>query len=60
MAKEVVKVGVANEKETSLDVEVVKLWVPTKISHFGATVVFKQDDKYYSMTREDFNRIFEK
>lgn len=60
MAKEVVKVGVANEKEISLEVDVVKMWEPTKISHFGTTVVFKYDDKYYSMTREDFNRIFEK
>lgn len=58
MAKESVKVGVANNGETNLDVEVIKAWVPKNINYIGTTVFFKNDTTYYSMSREDFKRIY--
>ena len=60
MAKESVKVGIANEGETNLDIEVVKTWEPKNIEYVGTTVFFRNDKKYYSMTREDFKKIFNK
>lgn len=60
MGKEIVKVGVANEGEQNIDVEVVKLWEPKNINSFGVTTFFSVDGKYLSMTREDFKKIFNK
>lgn len=60
MAKESVKVGIANEGETNLDIEEVKTWEPKNIEYIGTTVFFKNDKTYVSMTREDFKRIFNK
>lgn len=58
MAKEIVKVGMANQGELNLEVDVVKQWKPKNINHIGTTVFFKNDDTYFSMTREDFKKIF--
>ena len=60
MGKEIVSVGIANEGETNLDVEVLKTWEPKNIEHIGTTVFFKHDKTYYSMKREDFKKIFNK
>lgn len=60
MAKESIKVGIANEGETNIDLEVVKNWEPKNIEYIGSTVFFKNDKTYVSMTREDFKRIFNK
>jgi len=57
-AKEVVKIGVANSGEINLEVEVVKAWTPKQINYIGTTVFFKNEDTFYSMTREDFKKIF--
>jgi hypothetical protein len=56
--KEVINVGIANEGEISLDVDIVKTWTPKNINYFGDVVFFKQDKTYYSMKRADFKRIF--
>jgi hypothetical protein len=57
--KEMIMVGVANEGEFSFNVEDIKLWEPKNITHSGLTVLFKHEDKFYLMKREDFKRIFE-
>jgi hypothetical protein len=58
MAKETVKLGVANAGETNLDVDVVKTWIPKNINHFSDVVFFKHEKIYYSMKRVDFKKIF--
>lgn len=58
--KEIVKLGVANKGETNLDVEIVKTWEPTNINFFSNVVFFKYDKVFYSMTRTDFKKIFNK
>lgn len=60
MAKEIIKVGVANKPEQNLDVEVLKLWEPKNINYFNDVAYFKYSDTYYTMKREDFKRIFNK
>jgi hypothetical protein len=56
----IVKVGVANESEKNLEVEVVQKWGPTNIFHSGDTVYFEHDKTFYSMKRIDFQNIFKK
>ena len=58
MANEIVTVGVANEGELTLPVDVVKEWEPKKINYMGDVVYFKADDKFYSMKVLDFKEIF--
>jgi len=58
MAKEVVKVGEANNGELNLDIEIVKKWEPKDINYIGTTVFFKNEKTYYSMTRDDFKKIY--
>mgnify|MGYP000573622460 FL=1 len=58
MAKETVLVGIANEGETNLDVEVVKKWEPKDINYFGEVVFFKHDKTYFSMKRDVFKKVF--
>jgi len=60
MAKESIKVGIANEGETNIDIEVLKTWEPKNIEYIGTSVFFKNDKTYYSMTREEFKKIFNK
>ena len=60
MGKEIVKVGVANNGEKNLYVDTVKTWEPKKINYIGSTVFFNNDGIFYSMTREDFKKIFDK
>ncbi len=60
MAKEMIKVGVGNEKERNMDVEDIKNWIPKKISYIGPVALFKVEDIYYTMNREDFKRIYNK
>lgn len=59
MTKQTVSVGVANEGETNLDVDVVKTWTPKEINCFGDTVFFKIEKSFYSMKRNDFIKFFE-
>jgi hypothetical protein len=58
MAKQIVKVGVANEGERNLELELVEKWEPKDIHYIGTTAFFKHEKTYYSMNREDFKRIF--
>lgn len=60
MAKEIIKVGVANRPEQNLDVEDIKLWEPKNINYFNDVAHFKNGETYYTMKREDFKRIFNK
>jgi hypothetical protein len=60
MAKEMVKVGEANNGELNLDIDVVKTWDPKDINYIGLIVFFKNEKTYYSMTRDDFKKIFNK
>ena len=53
-----VRVGFANEGEQNLKVEIVEKWTPKNITYIGSTVFFKHDGSYFSMTIEDFRRIF--
>ena len=55
---EVVKVGVANSKQINLEVDVLKTWIPKDINYISTTVLFKHDSVYYSMTRDDFKKIY--
>lgn len=58
MTKELIKIGIANECETTMDIEVLKTWIPKKINYFGDSVYFKNDMTFYSLKRTDFDRIF--
>jgi len=58
--RKMVSVGIANDKETNMEEDVLCLWEPKDIIYSGLTVFFKYDDTYYSMKREDFIRIFNK
>lgn len=60
MTKLTVSVGVANETERNFDVEILKTWEPKNINYFSDTVYFKHEDTYYSMKRQDFDKIFKK
>lgn len=55
---DIVKVGFANEGEQNLKVEVVEKWTPKNITYLGDTVFFKNEGSYFSMKREDFQKIF--
>lgn len=58
MSKQTVLIGIANDGEVSMEVEVLKKWEPKNISRFGDTVYFKNEDTYFSMKRVDFDNIF--
>lgn len=58
MAKEIIKVGIANEGETNLEIEIVRGWEPKNIEYIGTTVFFKNGGTYVSMTREDFKKVY--
>lgn len=60
MTKQTLSVGVANETEKNFDVEILKTWEPKNINYFGDTVYFKHEETYYSMKRQDFDKIFKK
>ncbi len=60
MEKEIISVGVANEGEINLKVELLKTWEPKNIEYIGTTVFFKYDKTFYSMNREDFKKVFNK
>jgi len=53
-----VAVGLANEGNILLPVNVVEKWEPTKKVSFGGVTYFSVDGTYYSMKNDDFNRIF--
>ena len=55
-----VLVGIANEGEQRITIEIVKKWEPTNINQIGDTVFFKQGDTYFSMKTIDFRTIFNK
>jgi len=59
MTKETVSVGIANEGELNLDIDVVKAWVPKEVNAFGDTVFFRNDTTFVSMKRTDFVKFFE-
>lgn len=58
MSKSVL-VGVANDGQQNIPLEVVEKWNPEKLSFFGETVFFKADDTYFSMKKIDFCNIFQ-
>lgn len=60
MEKTKVKVAQANLGEDSIDIEIVKRWVPEKVSYIGDTVFFGVDGVFFSMKRKDFIEIFRK
>jgi hypothetical protein len=60
MAERKIMIGVANEGEMSIDVELVKTWEPKSITYFSDIVYFKVDNAFYSMKRKDFTEIFYK
>jgi len=60
MTKQTISVGVANEKEKNFDIEELKSWNPKNINYFSDTVYFKHEDTYFSMKRQDFDKIFKK
>ena len=51
-------VGVANEGELSIYIEIIKKWKPTDIVYFINVVFFKEDKSYYSMKKLDFDKLF--
>jgi len=57
---DVVKVGIANDGEQAIKIEIVEKWEPTNINYIGDTVFFKADDTYFSMKTVDFKKIFNK
>jgi hypothetical protein len=58
MSNEMITVGEANNGELVLSITVLKTWTPKNISYIGATVFFKNEKTYYSMTRENFKKIY--
>jgi hypothetical protein len=57
---DVVKVGIANDGEQVIKVEIVEKWEPTNINYIGDAVFFKADETYFSMKTIDFKKIFNK
>lgn len=57
---DVVKVGVANDGEQVIEIEIVEKWEPTNTIVIGDTSFFKVEDRYYSMKTIDFRKIFNK
>ncbi len=60
MAGSTVLIGVANEGEISIEIDVIKNWQISKITYFSDVVYFKSDNSFYSMKRNDFKQIFNK
>jgi len=56
--KKTIKVGIANEGEMDISVEVVSKWKPEKMSYVGGSVFFSVDGTFFSMNRVDFKTIF--
>ena len=56
--KKTIKVGIANEGEMDISVEVVSKWKPEKMSYVGSSVFFSVDGTFFSMNRVDFKTIF--
>ena len=56
--KKTIKVGIANEGEMSISVEVISKWKPEKMSYVGSSVFFSVDGTFFSMDRQDFKTIF--
>ncbi len=55
-----IKIGVANEGETNMEIEILKSWIPKNISYVRDITFFKYEDKYYSIKTIDFKQIFNK
>jgi acyl-coenzyme A synthetase/AMP-(fatty) acid ligase len=60
MSKQVVTIGVANDKEKNVEVDELKNWTPKNVNYFRDTVYFKYDGIFYSMGRIDYDKIFSK
>ncbi len=58
MSKKMVKLGLANIGEQSIELEIVEKWEPEKITFLGNTVFFSVDGTFFSMERVDFMNIF--
>jgi len=56
--KSVITVGMANEGEMNIKVDVIKGWEPKKISYMGGSVFFEVDGSFVSMKRLEFTEIF--
>lgn len=57
---QMITIGVANEGQINVSIDDLKTWVPKNINYFSDTVYFKADNKFYSMKRLDFTKIFTK
>jgi hypothetical protein len=55
-----IRVGVANEGELDLTIDILEKWSPKNITYIGDTVFFKQENCYYSMKTIDFNKLYKK
>ena len=53
-----IKVGIANQHNTVISIDVVSEWQPKKITYLGTTVFFQVEDVFYSMSRVDFDEIY--
>ena len=58
MTKEMVKVGIANEGETNMEIDKIKDWKPKNVLYANQIAYFKYDNKFYSMDLVEFKRIF--
>ena len=59
MKSKTVNVGFPNEGTITMMVNNVKKWKPTKIHYLDNVVFFKSDNSYFSLTKVDFNKIFD-
>ena len=58
--EETVRVGIANEGEINISLDIIEKWEPTNIKYFSETVFFKVDNTLYSMNIMEFKKIFNK
>jgi hypothetical protein len=56
--KSVITVGMANEGEMNINIDVIRGWEPKKISYIGTSVFFEVDGSFVSMKRVEFTEIF--
>ena len=56
--KSVITVGMANEGEMNVKLDIVKGWEPKKISYMGSSVFFEVDGSFVSMKKLEFTEIF--
>lgn len=58
MESKKIEIAFANEKPQFMNVDDIKKWEPKNVSKIGSVVLFKVDEKFVTMKKEDYQNIF--